>query len=548
MPAETLDQIVSLCKRRGFIFPGSEIYGGLQGTFDYGPLGVELKNNLKMAWWRSNVYERDDMEGLDASIIMNRLVWKYSGHEETFVDSMVDCQTCKGRFRADKLGESNCLLHPKQRPGECEGQLTEPRPFNLMFRTQVGPVATEDSYAYLRPETAQGIFANFGNVLTTSSRKLPFGIAQIGKAFRNEITPRNFIFRVREFEQMEIEYFVQPGTEDEWHERWLQERLAWWRSMGLRSDNFQVYNVPREELAHYSKATYDLMYRFPIGFEELEGIASRMDYDLGSHSRDQERLNLTASVTTNTDSTARLTFYDQEQKQHIVPFVIEPSAGVDRGVLAVLTEGYEEQQVKALDEAKQQAITEALESFQKSVDRSADKLPADQRDALLERTSQLISEMPASLPQVLSLLDMPGASSIQLGKKLRGQADQILDGDTFRTVLHLKPALAPIKAAVFPLKRNNPEIVAQAQGIRKMLQSEGDMRTVYDDTGAIGKLYRRQDEIGTPFCITVDFDTLGRGDDTALKDTVTVRDRDTMGQERVPIGELQQYLREKMRG
>jgi glycyl-tRNA synthetase len=273
-----------------------------------------------------------------------------------------------------------------------------------------------------------------------------------------------------------------------------------------------------------------------------------MDYDLGSHSRDQERLNLTASVTTNTDSTARLTFYDQEQKQHIVPFVIEPSAGVDRGVLAVLTEGYEEQQIKALDEAKQQAITEALEAFQKSVDRSADKLSADQRDALLERTSQLISEMPASLPQVLSLLDMPGASNIQLGKKLRGQADQILDGDTFRTVLHLKPTLAPIKAAVFPLKRNNPEIVAQAQGIRKMLQSEGDMRTVYDDTGAIGKLYRRQDEIGTPFCITVDFDTLGRGDDTTLKDTVTVRDRDTMGQERVPIGELEQYLREKMRG
>ncbi len=547
MPAETLDQIVSLCKRRGFIFPGSEIYGGLQGTFDYGPLGVELKNNLKAAWWRANVYERDDMEGIDAAIIMNRLVWKYSGHEATFVDEMIDCQTCKGRFRADKLGDSNCLLHPRLRPGQCEGQLTEPRPFNLMFQTQVGPVADSDSYAYLRPETAQGIFVNFGNVLSTTSRKLPFGIAQIGKAFRNEITPRNFIFRVREFEQMEIEYFVQPGSEDEWHERWLQDRLAWWRAMGLRSDNFQVYTVPREELAHYSKATYDLMYRFPIGFEELEGIASRMDYDLGAHSRNQDQLGLTAHVEPNTDSTDRLTFYDQEQRRHIVPFVIEPSAGVDRGVLALLTEGYEEQQVKALSADRQQAVQEALETFRKSVDRS-DKLPADQRDALLERTSELIDALPASVPQVLSLLDMPGAGSVQVGKKLRGQTDQILDGDTFRTVLHLKPFLSPIKVAVLPLKRNTPEIVEVARNIRKTLQSEGEMRTIYDDTGAIGKLYRRQDEIGTPFCITVDFDTLGRGDDTTLKDTVTVRDRDTMQQERVPINELQSYLKEKMRG
>ncbi len=546
MPAETLEQIVSLCKRRGFIFPGSEIYGGLQGTFDYGPLGVELKNNLKAAWWRANVYERDDMEGLDAAIIMNRLVWKYSGHEETFVDSMVDCQTCKGRFRADKLGEANCLLHPTKRPGECEGKLTDPRPFNLMFQTQVGPVADEHSYAYLRPETAQGIFANFGNVLTTSSRKLPFGIAQIGKAFRNEITPRNFIFRVREFEQMEIEYFVMPGQEDEWHERWLQDRLAWWRSMGLRSDNFQVYNVPREELAHYSKATYDLMYRFPIGFEELEGIASRMDYDLGSHSRDQGSLDLTANVTTNTDSTDRLTYYDHENRRHIVPFVIEPSAGVDRGVLAVLTEGYDEQQVKALSDERQKAAAEALDAFMKSVERN-DKLPAEQRDAMLERGAAIGRDLPANLPQALGLLDMPGASSIQLGKKLRGQVNPALD-EAYRTVLHLKPALAPIKAAVFPLKRNQPEIVETAQNIRRMLQSEGDMRTVYDDTGAIGKLYRRQDEIGTPFCITVDFDTLGRGDDSALQNTVTVRDRDTMDQERVPIGELQQYLREKMRG
>jgi glycyl-tRNA synthetase len=539
MPAETLDQIVSLCKRRGFIFPGSEIYGGLQGTFDYGPLGVELKNNLKAAWWRANVYERDDMEGLDASIIMNRLTWKYSGHEETFIDPLVDCRNCKSRWRADHV-QGVC-------PNCGSSDLTEPRAFNLMFKTQVGPVADSDSFAYLRPETAQGIFVNFGNVLTTTSRKLPFGIAQIGKSFRNEITPRNFIFRVREFEQMEIEYFVHPGTEDEWHERWLQDRLAWWRSVGLHSDNLQVYTVPREEVAHYSKATYDLMYRFPIGFEELEGIASRTDYDLGSHSRGNDQLDLMAKVMHNTDSTARLSYYDQEKREHIIPFVVEPSAGVDRGVLAVLTEGYEEQQVKALSEDQQKAVGEALESFRKSVERN-EKLPAEQRDELVERTAQISKALPESLPQVLALLDMPGAGSIQVAKKLRGQADQVLSGDTYRTVLHLKPAMAPIKVAVFPLKRNNDELVATAQNIRKTLQSEGDMRTVYDDTGAIGKLYRRQDEIGTPFCITVDFDTLGRDGDIALKDTVTVRERDSMDQERVPIGELQQYLREKMRG
>lgn len=544
MPADTLDQIVSLCKRRGFIFPGSEIYGGLQGTFDYGPLGVELKNNLKMAWWRANVYERDDMEGLDAAIIMNRLVWYYSGHEETFVDSMVDCLTCKGRFRADRLHDASCLLHPSKHPGECEGKLTEPRPFNLMFRTQVGPVADNESYAYLRPETAQGIFVNFANVLTTTSRKLPFGIAQIGKAFRNEITPRNFIFRVREFEQMEIEYFVMPGEEDAWHERWLQDRLAWWRSLGLQSDNLQVYTVPPGELAHYSKATYDLMYRYPIGFEEIEGIASRTDYDLGSHSREQDKLGLTARVSPNIHSTERLTYYDQTTKRHIVPFVIEPSAGVDRGVLAVLCEGYEEQQIKEVSSERQEAIAEALEAFTKSVDRN-DKLPIEQRDALVSRGEIIRRELPASTPQIFALLDMPGAGSIPLGKKLRGQVDPVLD-EAFRTVLHLKPFLAPIKVAVLPLKRNNDEIVEIAKHIRKELQADGAIRTVYDDTGAIGKLYRRQDEIGTPFCITVDFDTLGRGDDTTLKDTVTVRDRDTMGQERVPIAELRQYLSERM--
>ncbi|NJN67798.1 MAG: glycine--tRNA ligase [Chloroflexaceae bacterium] len=540
MPALTLDQIVSLCKRRGFIFPGSEIYGGLQGTYDYGPLGVELKNNLKMAWWRANVHERDDMEGLDASILMNRLTWKYSGHEETFIDPLVDCHDCKGRFRADRLDDARCLRHPGKRPGECGGRLTEPRPFNLMFQTQVGPVADPESFAYLRPETAQGIFVNFNNVLRATGRKLPFGIAQIGKAFRNEINPRNFIFRVREFEQMEIEYFVAPGEEDAWHQRWLEDRLAWWRSVGLHADNLQVYPVPREELAHYSKATYDLMYRFPIGFEELEGIASRMDYDLGSHSKEQERLNLRAKVMQNRDSVERLTYFDQANNRHIVPFVIEPSAGVDRGVLALLTEAYDEQQVKAVPPERQQAIAEALTSFARSVGRN-DKLSADHRDALLARAEEIMQALPESLPQVQSLLDMPGASSIEVGKKLRGQAEPVLD-EAFRTVLHLKPVVAPFKVAVLPLKRNHPGLVQAARNIHHVLRLGGTIRSVYDDTGAIGRLYRRQDEIGTPFCVTVDFETLGLGKDPALRETVTVRNRDTMEQERVELIHLYNYI------
>ncbi len=526
-----------MCKRRGFLFPGSDIYGGLQGTYDYGPLGVELKNNLKAAWWRANVYERDDMEGIDASILMNRLIWKYSGHEQTFIDPLVDCRDCKSRLRADHV-QGSC-------PNCGSTNLTEPRPFNLMFKTQVGPVADDDSFAYLRPETAQGIFVNFANVLASTSRKLPFGIAQIGKAFRNEITPRNFIFRVREFEQMEIEYFVMPGEEDGWHERWLQERLAWWRRVGLSDDNLHVYNVPREDLAHYSKATYDVMYRYPIGFEELEGIASRSDYDLGAHSKEQDRLNITASVQENTHSTERLTYYDQATKQHVVPFVIEPSAGVDRGVLAILTEAYNEQQVKEIAPDRQEAIVSSLESFLKSVNRN-DKLSPEQRDALIDRAQTVRDGLPATLPQVQALLDMPGAKNIQVSKNVRGQAEPVLD-ESFRTVLNLKPAMAPIKVAVLPLKRNNPNIVDLAKSIRKDLQSSLAMRTVYDDTGSIGRLYRRQDEIGTPFCITVDFDSLGEGKELTHKDTVTVRNRDTMEQERVPIAELSGYLFERMK-
>lgn len=467
MAAETLEQVISLCKRRGFIFPGSEIYGGLQGTYDYGPLGVELKNNLKRLWWRHNVYERDDMEGIETAILMNRNVWKYSGHEETFVDPLVDCKTCKGRFREDKLQDVLCLKDPKKHPGQCDGQLTEPRAFNLMFKTQIGPVADPDSYAYLRPETAQGMFVNFKNVLDSTNRKLPFGIAQMGKSFRNEITARNFLFRVRELEQMEIEYFVKPGTDEATHEDWIQDHLTWWiEEVGLEREKLQLHEHPKEKLSHYSKRTVDILYKFPsLGFDELEGFANRTDYDLGSHSRSQDQLNLTAKVTKNEHSTEKLTYFDHETNKHLVPFVVEPAAGVDRGCLAALCEAYNE---------------ETLEN-----------------------------------------------------------------GET-RIVLKLKPALAPIKVAVLPLKKNNEEIVSTAKSIKKMLQASGQMRAVYDDTAGIGKLYRRQDEIGTPFCVTVDFDTLGRGDDTVLKDTVTVRDRDTMQQFRIPISELKAYIIERI--
>ena len=471
MAAQTLEQIVSLCKRRGFIFPGSEIYGGLQGTYDYGPLGVELKNNLKRLWWKHNVYERDDMEGIETAILMNKNVWKYSGHEVTFTDPLVDCKTCKLRFREDKAADAVCLKHPKLHPGECEGDLTEPRHFNLMFKTQVGPTADEDSFAYLRPETAQGMFVNFKNVLDSTSRKIPFGIAQIGKSFRNEITPRNFIFRVRELEQMEIEYFVRPGDDEKVHEEWIQDHLDWWVNVvGLDRARLQLYAHPTEKLSHYSTGTTDILYDFPtLGFDELEGIAKRTDWDLGSHSRDQANLPLSENTQRkamrNEHSTEKLTYFDQPNNRHIVPYVVEPAAGVDRGCLAALCEAYHE---------------ETLEN-----------------------------------------------------------------GET-RIVLRLPAALAPIKVAVLPLKKNADEIVAVAKGIKNSLQASGDMRAVYDDSAGIGKLYRRQDEIGTPFCVTVDFDTLGREDDKSLKDTVTIRDRDTMTQERIPIADLLTYVKARI--
>ena len=454
MPAAAMDELVALAKRRGFIFPASDIYGGLQGVYDYGPLGVELKNNLKAAWWRSMVYERDDVEGLDASILTHPKTLRASGHEATFSDPLVDCRSCKSRFRADHLTSAAC-------PNCGAEDLTEPRPFNLMFKTAVGPVDDGSSFAYLRPETAQAIFTNFKHVVDSTSRRPPFGIAQIGKAFRNEITPRNFIFRVREFEQMELEFFVEPGTDEEWHERWVQARLDWWAAQGVPRDRIELLYVPEDELSHYSKATVDLMYRFPHGLEELEGIANRTDFDLGSHTKNQEELNLFATVTPNNDSNARLAVQDPESKAWRVPFVIEPSAGVDRGVLAVLNEAYRVEE---------------------------------------------------------------------------------LDNGSSRTVLAFRPHLAPIKAAVLPLKRNHEGIVAKAREIKQQLQRLGLGRVLYENTGNIGKGYRRHDEVGTPLCITVDFQTIEEDD------TVTVRDRDTMEQQRLAVPDLPAYLTERITG
>ena len=457
-----IETITSLAKRRGFAFQSSDIYGGLGSVWDYGPLGVELVNNVKRAWWRSVVYERDDMVGLDAGLLMNRLVWKYSGHEATFSDPLVDCRKCKSRLRADKLEGDKC-------PVCGSADLTEPRQFNLMFRTTVGPVEDESGLAYLRPETAQGIFVNFKNVLDTTNRKLPFGIAQIGKAFRNEITPGNFIFRTREFEQMEIEFFVKPPnilkpgepSDEEWHERWIEDRFNWYTSLGIRAENLRKYEQPREELAHYAKRTVDLQYRFfpdredeEKQWDELEGIANRTDYDLKSHSKkptNEEGKRL------NPDSTADLTYFDHESNQHVFPYVIEPSAGVARSVLAFLMDAYAEEEV----------------------------------------------------------------------------------GSDKRVVLKLHRDLAPIKVAVLPLAKNKEGIVRLAKDIKSRLQRTGAMRAVYDDTAGIGKLYRRQDEVGTPLCVTVDHQSLE-------DNQVTVRDRDTMQQERVAISEIEKTIGGKL--
>ena len=447
--AARMERIVSLCKRRGFIFQSSEIYGGLNGCWDYGPLGVELKRNVKDYWWRVMVRERDDVVGMDGAILMSRAVWKASGHEQTFTDPMVDCRTCKARLRADQLPEKNGI---KQCPN-CGGKdLTEPRAFNLMFKTFVGATEDEDAVTYLRPETAQSIFVQFKNVLDTARKKLPFGIAQIGKAFRNEINPRNYIFRSREFEQMELEYFCRPEQGMELLEYWKEERLKFYENIGIARDKLHVLTVPDADRAFYSKGTYDIEYDFPFGRQELEGVAYRTDYDLKQH---QEA------------SGKPLDYFDEESKQRFIPHVIEPSAGVDRTVLALLCNAYDEETVT--DE--------------------------------------------------------------------KGKTET-------RIVMRFHPRIAPVKVGVFPLLKNNEQLVSKAREILALLRPQ--MNVFYDETGAIGRRYRRQDEAGTPFGVTVDFETLGEKD-PALRDTVTLRERDSMKQERVLIGDLLENLLVKVR-
>lgn len=453
MPAKEMADLVSLCQRRGFIFQHADIYGGMKGLYDFGPLGVELKKNVKDAWWRAMVYERDDVEGLDSAIIGHPLLFKYSGHTETFNDPLVECKDCHARLRADKMKDpTKC--------DECGSKnLTPPRQFNMMFQVQYGPVADEKNMAYLRPETAQHIFANFKNVVDSTSRRPPFGIAQVGKAYRNEIIARNFVFRVREFEQMELEFFVKPGEDEKWHDEWLELRLKWWENQGVPRSKMKVVDVAKADLAHYSKRTFDLEYEYPHGYDEVEGIANRTDYDLGNHTRYQDEMNLTAKVHKNTDSNARLAIQDIETNQWYVPFVIEPSAGVERAMLAILNEAYTEEEIT---------------------------------DAKGEKST--------------------------------------------RTVLKLKPHLSPIKAAVIPLAKNKAELVDVAKKVKADLQALGLGRIMLEMSGNVGKAYRKHDEVGTPLCITVDFDGLADG-------TVTIRNRDTMQQERVAIADLPAKLR-----
>ena len=457
--ADLMDAVTSLAKRRGIVFQSSEIYGGLRSSWDYGPLGVELKRNVKNAWWRSMVQLRDDVVGLDAAIIMSPRVWEASGHVEVFTDPLVECLNCHQRFRADHLpgwhapqsgheggGETVDLAAGAARCPNCgHDRFTDPRNFNLMFRTHMGPVEDEANVAYLRPETAQAMFVDFPSVQSTSRKKVPFGIAQIGKSFRNEITPGNFIYRTREFEQMEMEFFVDPGTDEEWHEYWIAERLRWYTGLGIRDENLRLRDHDQEELSHYSKRTVDVEYRFPFtDWGELEGIANRTDFDLTQHAR---------------FSGEDLSYFDQERNERFVPYVIEPAAGVDRALLAFLTDAYREE-----------------------------------------------------------------------------EAPTAKGGTERRTFLALHRDLAPVKVAVLPLSRNE-NLVPEARRVFDLVK-QGWMCD-YDDAGSIGRRYRRQDEVGTPFCVTVDFDSM---EDRQ----VTVRERDSMLQERLPIEGLTAYLRERL--
>lgn len=436
---DLMERIVSLCRRRGFIYPGSEIYGGLANCWDYGPLGSQLKKNVKDLWWRTVVQERDDMVGLDAAILMHPRTWEASGHVGNFSDPLVDCKKCKQRFRADQMEEAaKC-------PEGGQHEFTEVRQFNLMFQTQMGVVQDETSSVYLRPETAQGIFVNFKNVQTSSRKKLPFGIAQIGKSFRNEITPRRFTFRTREFEQMEIEYFVRPEEADASFKEWVDQRHKWYLEYGIKAGNLRLRAHGADELAHYAKGCFDIEYMFPWGWSELEGIANRTDFDLSQHMK---------------FSGKDLKYFDEETKEHVTPWVIEPSGGVDRAVLAFLVDSYDEDETVTA----------------------------------------------------------------------KGEKDT-------RVVLRLHPQLAPVQVAVLPLQKNKPELVELSQKLYKSLRLH--FLADWDGTGQIGKRYRRYDEVGCPFCVTVDFDSL---EDKA----VTVRDRDSMSQERIPLDQIFDYLRKKV--
>jgi len=429
----SMEKIVSLCKRRGFVFPSSEIYGGLASCWDYGPFGVELKRNIKDAWWKTIVQERDDVVGLETSIMMHPKIWEASGHIDRFTDPLVECKSCHLRWRAEELGDEKC---PK-----CGGELTKPRMFNLMFKTFMGPVEDEASTIYLRPETAQGMFVNFENAVTISRKKLPLGIAQIGKSFRNEITPGNFVFRTREFEHMEVEYFVKPGDDKHWFDYWVKERFNWYIDLGIKKENLRLRQHSKEELAHYAKDCYDIEYLFPMGWAELEGIANRGDYDLTQHAK---------------FSGKDLSFYDNESGQHYIPYIIEPSAGVERSFLAFLIDSYRE---------------------------------------------------------------------------------EVVEGEK-RVVLSLHPSLTPIKVAILPLSRNE-KLTPLAKEIYGQLRSS--FITYYDDSQSIGRRYRRQDEIGSLFCVTIDFESLE-------DHQVTIRDRDSLAQIRVPIEELEKTLRAKLSG
>jgi glycyl-tRNA synthetase len=521
-----MEKIVSLCKRRGFIYPSSEIYGGINGFWDYGPLGAELKRNVKELWWNTMTRQRDDVVGLEATIIMSPAIWKASGHVDTFSDPMIDCKTCKGRFRADQTGEIPCPQKPSKMVSECHGEKTAPRAFNLMFRTFVGPVQDESAVAYLRPETAQAIFAQFKNVLETSRQKVPFGIAQTGKAFRNEVTPRNYTFRSREFEQMELEFFIKPDEAIEaitgqvaaptakghpgdpqpawgwqlWHQYWVEERIAFYEGIGLPRATLEEYWQKPEELAHYARACVDILFKFPFGTQELEGIAARSDFDLSQHARfsgksmgvfDEELRTAWGKLPKEKQDDLWRRYYENRKKYLVkmgvaeepasknatedanglakgqyIPHVIEPSAGVDRLILALIANAYSE-------------VTET---------------------------------------------DDKGKSET-------------------RVTLKFHPRVAPIKVGVFPLLKNKPELVAKAREVYELLRSH--LKAFYDDAGAIGRRYARQDEAGTPFCLTIDFDTLGEKPE--LKDTVTVRYRDDGKQERVAISELLNWLLLKVR-